>query len=129
MLVLIDNSNDREVEFFLFENKLWHREKRKMNPQRTLLEILSLVLAKYKKSIHDISGLAVVVGLGRFTATRIAVTVANALGFALKIPVVAVNAPDPLVAKKKLAQAKPGVYVSAKYSAEAHIYGEQKNAL
>lgn len=129
MQVLIDNSGDGEIVFFLREKHVWRREVKKMSGSRSLLENLEQVLAKNNKSVQDVTGIAVVVGLGRFTSTRIAVTVANALGFALKIPVVPITSPDPVLAQKKLAKTKPGIYISAKYSAEAHISGVQKKIL
>ena len=79
------------------------------------------MLKKRKKKISDLLGVAVVVGLGRFTATRIAVTVANTLSFALRIPVTAVNSADIERAEKLLRGKRAGVYVSAKYSGEARI--------
>jgi tRNA A37 threonylcarbamoyladenosine modification protein TsaB len=129
MLVLVDNSGDGEIVFFLHEKNIWRREAKRTANKKSLLENFEQVLAKHKKSVQDITGIAVVIGLGRFTATRIAVTVANALGFALKIPVVAITSADPALAQKKLAKAKPGLYISAKYSAEAHISGVQKKIL
>lgn len=129
MLVLIDNSGDGEIVFFLREKNIWRREVKRTAGNVSLLENFEQVLSKHKKSVQAVSGIAVVVGLGRFTATRIAVTVANALGYALKIPVVAVTSADPALAQKKLAKTKPGLYISAKYSAEAHISGVQKKAL
>lgn len=94
--------------------------------QKPLLVILDSFLSKNKKKLSDIAGIAVVVGHGRFTATRIAVTIANTLSYALKIPVVAVlSSNNPEFAENMLKKTKPGVFVSAKYSGEAHIGGQK----
>ncbi len=75
-----------------------------------------------------ISGLAVRVGSGSFTSTRMAVTTANALAYALNIPVVAVgpdeNWPNQNIGER-IACAHPGQYVLATYSGAPNI-GKKK---
>lgn len=93
---------------------------------KTLLAGLESVLKKYNKNITDITGIAVVVGLGRFTAERIAATVANTLALALNIPVVALPQASTQAADEMFLSARRGVYISAKYSGEAHIGGKNK---
>ena len=126
MFLLIDNSNDAEINFYWREKNKIIAIKNK-NSKRPLLAVLESSLKKLKKKISDLLGVAVVVGLGRFTATRIATTVANTLGFALRIPVAAVSSADFARAEKLLRGKRAGVYVSAKYSGEARIGGKQSS--
>ena len=120
MLVLIDNSGDDKT-FFYWRDKNKIIIAKNKNSRRPLLAVLEASLKKHKKKISDITGMAVVVGLGRFTATRVAVTIANALSFAWKIPVASINAADYELAEKLLRKKCAGVYISAKYSGEASV--------
>lgn len=56
-----------------------------------LLKTINQLLVQTKKSVKDIAGIAVVQGPGSFTSLRVGITTANALGFALDIPVVGVS--------------------------------------
>lgn len=123
MFLLIDNSSDGAINFYWREKNKIIAVKNK-NSRRPLLAVLESSLKKRKKKISDLKGVAVVIGLGRFTATRIAVTVANILGLALRIPVAAVNRVDLERAEKLLRKKRVNVYVSAKYSGEARIGGK-----
>ncbi|MCX6781988.1 MAG: hypothetical protein NTW66_02630 [Candidatus Magasanikbacteria bacterium] len=124
MKVIIDNSGDGQTVFYLKEKKVWIKEVSSW--AKSLLACLEFVLKKHRRKINDLSGVAVVVGVGRFTAERIAATVANTLAFALNIPVVALPKANTVVADKKFLSARRGVYISAKYSGEAHIGGKNK---
>ncbi|MDD2758393.1 MAG: hypothetical protein PHD72_03430 [Patescibacteria group bacterium] len=124
MKLLIDNSLEDQVVFCLSISDGWKKFvfSQTVRP-KPLLVFLEALLSKQKKHLTDLSGVAVVIGRGRFTATRIAVTVANTLAYALAIPVVGVTEADFKLVDKKLKQAKIGVYISAKYSGEANIGG------
>lgn len=124
MKLLIDNSEESEV-IICAKIQKWKKFVIKNKAHKPLLVILNNFLSKNKKKLTDIIGIAVVVGKGRFTATRIAVTVVNTLGYALKIPVVSVISNDEVLAEKALKKVKSGVFVSAKYSGEAHIGGQK----
>ena len=87
--------------------------------------ILDRGLKQIKLPLNELLGIAVLVGKGRFTGTRIAVTFANTLAFALSIPVVAVLEKNNWLGL--IAKQPAGVYVSAQYSGEAHISGRQPN--
>ncbi|MFA5128025.1 MAG: hypothetical protein WC457_03435 [Patescibacteria group bacterium] len=122
MFLLIDNSNDEAIIFYWREQKKIITVKNRSSKQ-SLLAVLETSLKKHQKNISDLTGIAVVVGLGRFTATRVATTTANTLGFALKIPVVSVDSADYELAEKLLRKKRVGIYISAKYSGEAHVGG------
>ena len=52
-----------------------------------ILSLVNAVLKKAKVKKEDLKSIKVNPGPGSFTSTRVGVAVANALGFALKIPV------------------------------------------
>lgn len=87
-----------------------------------VLVCLEKLLSSLKLELKDIKYLGVVVGVGRFTASRLGVTAVNTLAFSLKIPVVALpknfNPADALELAKS---AVAGKYVVPTYSAEARI--------
>lgn len=122
MYLLIDNSsNDKILVHYCVDTKWVQREFDKDND---LLVSIDQLLLDHAKRLSDLRGLAVVVGKGKFTATRIAVTVANTLSYALQIQVLAVDGwYEDLI---KDIQASPvGQYVSAAYSAPANIGGSK----
>lgn len=123
MKLIIDNSDEKKIFFYLKYGGRWLVEKITVS-KKPLLEILGQTLKKRKKDFHDLSGIGVVVGKGRFTATRVAATVANALAYGLNIPVIALTEADTAMAEKLFKKAKKGVYISATYSAEPRISGE-----
>ncbi len=127
MYLLVDNSADEKVIFVYTDGAKWKKIEFGclQNSRVFLLSLLDKLLKKTKHKLSDIDGIAVVVGKGKFTATRIAVTMANTLAYALKIPVIGVIDESKTGLLKKIKIAKPGIYVSAKYSAEATI-GKKK---
>ena len=54
---------------------------------QVLLPLISKILDREKMNFQDIKEIAVETGPGSFTGVRVGVAVANALGFALEIPV------------------------------------------
>ena len=124
MYLLIDNSSDDLVLSYSLNGQAI---KQLIVKNGEVLPTINRLFKKNKLTINDLSGIAVVVGHGRFTATRIAVTVANTLAFANHIPAIAVNnSNDDWLQLVK--QATVGHYVSAKYSGEAHL-GSPKSPL
>jgi tRNA A37 threonylcarbamoyladenosine modification protein TsaB len=71
-----------------------------------------------KKSIQ---GVAVVVGVGGFTSTRIATTLANAWHFVQKIPVLAVSAEEASKPQKLIEKFTSENYILAEYSGEPNL--------
>lgn len=89
MKLFIDTTKREEVKV-----ELWEKEKIKdkiIVTQKTgsqaLLPLVVKILKKNKISFEDLSGVNVAIGPGSFTGTRVGIAVANALGYALKIPV------------------------------------------
>ncbi len=120
MYLLIDNSSNDKILIHYCLNTKWTQ--REFNKDNDLLVSVHQLLSDEDKQLIDLGGLAVVVGKGKFTATRIAVTVVNTLSYALHIPVLAVD--DWYEDLIQDIQASPvGQYVSAQYSAPANIGG------
>ncbi|MFA6485815.1 MAG: hypothetical protein WCT40_00385 [Candidatus Magasanikbacteria bacterium] len=115
MRLLLDNSSNDTI-VWMPENGEWFEFGQKLG----VLAGLEALLKKKNVKLADVSGLAVVVGRGRFTSTRIAATVANTLAYALQIPIVAVNDSREKWLDKLSVQ-PVGQYISAQYSAEANI--------
>lgn len=119
MYILIDNSQDEKIVFHFYLNTIWS-QREFVDTTRDLLAHLTEFLAQEKKQLSDLRGLAVVVGQGKFTATRIATTVANTLAYVLKIPILAVDSwYEELVGD--IIAVPLGTYISARYSAPANI--------
>lgn len=84
-----------------------------------------LCVDKFLRKVHcrltDLSGIAVRVGEGGFTAARVAVTAANTLAFALNIPVAGVMGDYAGNWSGVLAKAKAGRFAAPRYTAPANV--------
>ncbi len=113
MILKIDTikPDNIQVEIFNKDRKIIDRlvAKQKTGSQ-VLLPLISKILKKNGKKLQDLKSIEVNIGPGSFTGTRVGVAVANALGFALNIPV---NA-SPREAGKKGKIALP-VYEKSKF--------------
>lgn len=125
MYLYIDNSEDGKMLFVSFSEKQTIAKKEYKNNKQPPAYFLDKFLSFLKKDKKDIKGIAVRLGVGRFTATRILTTFANTLAYSLKIPVIGVFAFSEKDLLTKFKKAKAGVYVSASYSAPPHIDGKQ----
>lgn len=89
-----------------------------------LLQTLDTSLTETAHTIGGVMGIAVYVGVGSFTSTRIAVTVTNAIVYAKHICACTTNVAActdlPNIAVN-LRQAEPGQYISATYSGSPRI--------
>ncbi len=122
MFLIIDNTEEDKVIFdFSLDNKFVQRIFATKD-NRNILVILDKLLSGLKLKLKDITHLGVVVGAGRFTASRLAVTAVNTLAYSLKIPVVALPKNFDQTAALELAKsAVVGKYVVPIYSGEARI--------
>jgi len=121
MYLIIDNSTDGKVTLHYTLNTKWVQRDFLFGLAGNALAAIDEILSAEKKTLSDLKGIGVVVGLGRFTSTRVAVTVANTLAYAMKIPVAGVTKIDYQDFDSIIQQTPVGQYVSAKYSGEAHI--------
>lgn len=62
-------------------------EKYQSPRQQRVLEVIEKVLKKKKAKLEDISEIEVNLGPGSFTGLRVGCTIANTLGWVLKVPV------------------------------------------
>ena len=88
MILKID-STEGEIKVTLFDKDNKKDElkiKQKLGSQ-ALLPLIVAILKKNKINLEDLSEVKVNPGPGSFTGSRVGVSVANALGFALNIPV------------------------------------------
>lgn len=122
MFLIIDNTEEGKITFSFSLNNKFTQRTYKVNDSKGVLFCLEKLLADLKLKLKDIKYLGVVVGEGRFTASRLAVTAFNALAYSLKIPVVALPKNfDPTASFKLAKSAVAGKYIVPAYSAEAHI--------
>lgn len=108
----VDGTRRERRDFLLTEGK-------------NMLGCLTEFLSEIGHTIHDVTGIAVVVASGRFTATRIATTMVNTLAFATSIPVLAVSQDTSLteIAETFRVRGTAG-YIIPAYSAPARIGGK-----
>lgn len=123
MRVLIDTSEEGIIHFAFFISGAWQFFDVLREPGGLAAAFFGL-LAKNGLKLEALSGVAVVVGQGRFTATRVATVTANTLAYSLKIPVAAVRAFDTALADAALSAAPLGRYAHPEYSAAARIGGK-----
>ena len=124
MYFFVDNTTTDKIVFFVSrDGKDWRRHSFVSENEGDLERSFEEVLKKEKIGYEDVAGLAVRVGEGRFTATRLAVTFVNTLALVLKVPVVAAEGEDPENAVELIKKMPVGQYISARYSAEPRIGG------
>lgn len=88
-ILLIDTSSNKEVIVELRIGKKEYQNKEKIGSQKAqaTLPLIDELLRKHKLKASDLDRIAVNTGPGSFTGLRVGISVANALSFALKIPV------------------------------------------
>jgi len=91
-----------------------------------LLKTINQLLAQTKKSVRDIRGIAVVKGPGSFTSLRVGVATANALGFALGVPVLGVSKDFKTASAVRWPKKKKIQLVIPEYGSEPHITGPKR---
>jgi tRNA A37 threonylcarbamoyladenosine modification protein TsaB len=124
MYLVIDNTAGEELVVFISEDgKAWAEHKFCIEKNELLISI-EKVLEKEKRKIEDLKGIAVKVGKGKFTGTRLAVTIGNTLAFALKIPVIARTVIDPRTVVDEIKKTPVGQYALPVYSGEPRIGGK-----
>ena len=83
-----------EVKNFLFFLISKYSFKRGYHQTEKLLPVIDKLFKKNKKSLNDLKGIAVITGPGPFTALRVGITIANAMAFALEIPIIGIKAEE-----------------------------------
>ena len=85
MILFIDTSNNKKTVVGLDKERL----EKPTGPDKSqqVLGLINQILNKNKKTLKDLTAIEVETGPGSFTGLRVGLAVANALGWALKIPV------------------------------------------
>lgn len=90
MILKIDTTKTEEVKVELTDpktNKTERLQKTQAKGSQVLLPMIVKIMKINKKKFSDLTAIEVNVGPGSFTGTRVGVTVANVLGYALDLPV------------------------------------------
>jgi len=129
MILFIDTTNfeTAHIALVLPDGKIRQMAWQGNELSETLLPNVQKLLQKAKVKITAIQKIAVRVGPGGFSRTRTGVAIANAFGFALNIPIVALKVNeswDPSL----LAAAKGQKMVAPVYGAEPNITMPKKKS-
>lgn len=85
MKLFLDTSSNKETVVGLDGTKI--KKGADLTHSQVVLPMVEELLAKKGKKLADITEIEVKTGPGSFTGLRVGAAIANALGFALKIPV------------------------------------------
>ena len=130
VFLFINSLQEKKISLALFKEPShiqWFEETIKNKSKENILVILDKALKQSRKKIKDIQGIIVVNGPGSFVGIRIALSVVNALGWALSVPVKGVNffqgkTNEDLIKKSWLQISK-----SKKYKAVQPFYNQEPN--
>lgn len=119
MYIAIDNSLDTKIVlyYFLGVDDALKKQEYERPAFKSLLDCVHVFLKERQVTGPLLEGLAVVIGAGRFTLTRVATTTANMLSLAWQIPVAGIERPADLVS----ATFSKGAYILPTYSGAARI--------
>jgi len=85
MLLFIDTSDNSRTIVGLEKDLL--EQPTGPDKSQQVLSLINQILKKNKKTLKDLTAIEVETGPGSFTGLRVGLAVANALGWALKIPI------------------------------------------
>lgn len=88
-VLLIDTSSSKQTKVGLRidEKVVWEKQESARLHSQAVLPLIDEVLQSNHITLKEITGIEVNRGPGSFTGLRVGIAIANALGFALKIPV------------------------------------------
>lgn len=89
MILHIDTKDQKVIKVSLKkgEKVIESLTKENVYGSQVLLSLINEILKKNQLDFKDIKGIEVETGPGSFTGLRVGVSVANALGFSLKVPI------------------------------------------
>ncbi len=127
MFLALNNYEEDKLSISAWmDNKLVQRNY-VVKKNNDFLLCLEKFLSGKKFTVKDLTALGVVMGVGRFTATRLLVTMANTLAYSLKIPVLRLEHDfDMQSALAQVKNLKVGEYILPIYSSEPHINSKSK---
>jgi tRNA threonylcarbamoyladenosine biosynthesis protein TsaB len=85
MILFINTSDNKKTIVKLDKSRL--EQPTGPDKSQQVLGLINQILKKNKKSLKDLTEIEVETGPGSFTGLRVGISVANTLGWALKIPV------------------------------------------
>ena len=88
-ILYIDTSNNKEVTVVLKTDGQDFTEMQALNHRKAqvVLPLVEKLLKEHGLNLKDITAIQVNVGPGSFTGIRVGISIANALGFLLNVPV------------------------------------------
>ncbi len=88
-ILFIDTASNEEISVGLRIREKKFVSKRKVDKMKAqvVLPMIEQLLKKHKMSLEQIDAVEVNTGPGSFTGLRVGISIANALGFLLQIPV------------------------------------------
>lgn len=88
-IIIIDSSNNKETKIGLKVGKetFWETKESGVLRSQVVLPMIDKMVKVHNLTIHDLTKIEVNRGPGSFTGLRVGISIANALGFSLKIPV------------------------------------------
>ncbi|RJQ36081.1 threonylcarbamoyl-AMP synthase [Candidatus Microgenomates bacterium] len=88
-ILIIDTSSNQEIKVGLKINGKEFIIQQKIGVQKAqvVLPMVEKILKKHNLGLKDLTGIEVSLGPGSFTGLRVGTSIANALGFLLKIPI------------------------------------------
>jgi len=122
--LLIDNVSTVDRAIYYFYKDQWNKESLVAGVE-DVLSMLEKIILKLKIQWTEVEAIGVVVGLGSFTSTRVAVTVANVLHLAFGLSVFGLSVPDFGLFEKEY-EKNPAGYLSATYSGLANVGKNKK---
>ncbi len=89
VILIIDTSSNKEVKVGLEIDGKKYLTQLPLDKQKAqaVLPLVEKLLKKHKLSLKDLTAIKVNPGPGSFTGLRVGISIANALGFLLKIPI------------------------------------------
>lgn len=88
MIISIDTSSDKYFFALFWPNKISKTISCERQDKKDALFFLAEFLKKNKIQLKDLKALAVFTGPGSYTGLRVGISIANALGYVLNIPVI-----------------------------------------
>lgn len=94
--LIIDTFDNRQIsiELSIGDKKFVKRQKVDTTKAQATLPLLMEIISENKLTLKDLDAIEVNTGPGSFTGLRVGIAIANALSFALNIPVNGKKAPN-----------------------------------